>query len=204
MLREGAGSCSAAYLNADRVEARVVETIRGRILDDQTIAELVVLVAEEIDVLAGELDGQLQAVEAELADVHSRLERLYEALETTELTMQALSPRILKLRQREDQLEAAQEDAARQLRQRKADLPTTDEIKEYVADFRDFLSAGSVPERKALIRNFVKSIEVSEKEATLDVHDSDAVGRRDQGAHAGSRFCPVRPTNTRSPASPTL
>ena len=144
-----------------------MDTILGRILNDQTITELVVLVAEEIDALAGELGGQLQAVEAELADVRSRLERLYEALETTELTMQPLSPRILKLRQREDQLEAAQEDATRQLRQRKADLPTTDEIKEYVAEFRDFLSAGSIPERKALIRNFVKSIEVAENEATL-------------------------------------
>ena len=167
LLREGSGSCTATYLNAERVESSVVDTIRGRILNDQTITELVVLVAEEIDVLAGELGGQLQAVEAELADVRSRLERLYEALETTELTMQALSPRILKLRQREDQLEAAQEDAARQLRQRKADLPTTEEIKEYVADFRDFLSAGSIPERKALIRNFVKSIEVTGEEATL-------------------------------------
>ncbi len=168
LLREGAGSCTAAYLSAERVESCVVNTIRGRILNDQTITELVVLVAEEIDALAGELGGQLQAVEAELADVRSRLERLYEALETTELTMQALSPRILKLRQREDQLEAAQEDAARQLRQRKADLPTTEEIKEYVAEFRDFLSAGSIPERKALIRNFVKSIEVAGNEATLE------------------------------------
>ena len=167
LLREGSGSCTAAYLNAERVESCVVDTIRGRILNDQTITELVVLVAEEIDALAGELGGQLQAVEAELADVRSRLERLYEALETTELTMQALSPRILKLRQREDQLEAAQEDAARQLRQRKADLPTTEEIKEYVADFRDFLSAGNVPERKALIRNFVKSIDVVGDDATL-------------------------------------
>ena len=167
LMREGSGSCTAAYLNAERVESCVVDTIRGRILNDQTITELVVLVAEEIDALAGELGGQLQAVEAELADVRSRLERLYEALETTELTMQALSPRILKLRQREDQLEAAQEDAARQLRQRKADLPTTEEIKEYVAEFRDFLSAGSIPERKALIRNFVKSIDVAGDDATL-------------------------------------
>ena len=167
LLREGSGSCTAAHLNAERVESCVVDTIRCRILNDETITELVVLVAEEIDALAGELGGQLQAVEAELADVRSRLERLYEALETTELTMQALSPRILKLRQREDQLEVAQEDAARQLRQRKADLPTTEEIQEYVADFRDFLSAGNVPERKALIRNFVKSIEVAGDDATL-------------------------------------
>ena len=94
LLREGSGSCSARYLNSDRAESCVVETI----------TELVVLVAEEIDALVGELGRKLHAVEAELVDVCNRLERLYEALETTELTMQALSPRILKLHQREDQL----------------------------------------------------------------------------------------------------
>ncbi len=167
LLREGTGSFSARYLNADRVEARIVERILGRIPTDETITELIVPVSEEIDALAGELGGQLKAVEAELTDVRSRLERLYEALETTELTMQALSPRILTLRQREDQLAATQEDADRQLRQRKADFPTSTEIAEYVSDFRGFLEAGTFPERKALIRNFVKSIEVLDDDVTL-------------------------------------
>ena len=38
---------------------------------------------------------------------------------------------------------------------------------EYVADFRDFLEDGTIPERKALIRNFVEGIEVMGDEATL-------------------------------------
>ena len=47
------------------------------------------------------------------------------------------------------------------------DLPTTEEIKEYVADFRDFLEEGTIPECKALIRNFVEGIEVMGDEAVL-------------------------------------
>ena len=47
------------------------------------------------------------------------------------------------------------------------ELPTTEEIKEYVADFREFLREGTFPERKALIRNFVEGIEVVGDEATL-------------------------------------
>ena len=47
------------------------------------------------------------------------------------------------------------------------ELPTTEEIKEYVADFREFLQEGTFPERKALIRNFVEGIEVVGDEATL-------------------------------------
>ena len=45
------------------------------------------LVAEEIDAMAGELAGRLEVVDAELGDVRKRLERLYEALETSELTL---------------------------------------------------------------------------------------------------------------------
>ena len=83
---------------------------------------MVTLVAEEIDAMAGEMSGRL------------------EAIETSELTpLEVLSPRILSLRHREEQLEAARDDAERQLEQRRVELPNTDEIKEYVADFREFL-----------------------------------------------------------------
>ncbi len=167
LAREGAGTCSARYLSASRVEDFIVEKIRERILNEETIVELVQLVAEEIDAMAGELAGRLDVVDAELDDVRKRLERLYEAIETSELTLEALSPRIMSLRHREEQLEAAREDAERRLEQRRVELPTTDVIREYVADFREFLKEGTMPERKALIRNFVEGIEVVGEEATL-------------------------------------
>ena len=141
--------------------------IKERILTDETITELVTLVAEEVDAMAGEFAGRLKAIQAELADVESRLERLYDALETGQLTLEALSPRILNLRHRQDQLTAARDEAEGQLEQRRVELPGTEEIKEYVADFRSLLEQGTFPERKALIRNFVKGIEVAGDEATL-------------------------------------
>ena len=124
---------------------RSVVKIRERILTEETIVALVTMVAEEIDAMAGELSGRLEVVEAELGDVRKRLEKLYEAIETSELTLEVLSPRILSLRHREEQLEAARDDAERQLEQRRVELPNTEEIKEYVADFRDFLKEGDVP-----------------------------------------------------------
>ena len=56
----------------------MVEKIRERILNEETIVALVTLVAEEIDAMAGELSGRLEVVEAELGDVRKRLEKLYE------------------------------------------------------------------------------------------------------------------------------
>ena len=73
----------------------------------------------------------------------------------------------MSLRHREEQLEAARDDAETQLEQRRVALPDTEEITRYVADFRDFLQEGTIPECKALIRNFVEGIEVVGDEATL-------------------------------------
>ena len=167
LYREGAGTCEARYLNAPRVEDYIVKKIRERILTEETIIELVTLVAEEVDAVAAELAGRVQVVEGELADVRRRLGRLYEALENSDLTLEALSPRILSLRHREEQLDATREDAILQLEQRRVDLPKTEEIKVYVADFRELLQDGTFPERKALVRNFVENIEVTKNEATL-------------------------------------
>ena len=63
-------------------------------------------------------------------------------------------------------MEAAREDAETRLKQRRVVLPDTDEIPEYAADFRAFLKDGTIPERKALIRNFVENIEVEGDDAT--------------------------------------
>ena len=141
--------------------------IRERILTEETITELVTMVAEEIDNIAGEVNGRLSAINSELTDVDTRLENLYQALETKQLPIEALSPRILFLKARQDQLKAAREEAESQLEQRRAELPTSKEIKGYVADFRELFQEGTFPERKALIRNFVQGIEIVEDEAVL-------------------------------------
>ena len=128
--REGAGTCTARYLNADKTETFILSKIKERILTDEVITELVTLVAEEVDAMAGDMAGRLETIDAELADVSKRLERLYEALETSELTLEVLSPRILSLKHREEQLTAAREEATGHLEQRRVELPTTEEIKE--------------------------------------------------------------------------
>ncbi len=165
--REGAGTCEAPYLSAPKLEDLVTHQVLTRILNEQTIVELVQMVAEEIDAMAAELNTQLQTVETELADVRRRLAKLYDALENSDLTYADLSPRIHSLRGQEDQLAAAHEDAARQLEQRRAELPTTQEIRRYAADFREFLQAGSIPERKALMRNFLKGIKIGPEQVEL-------------------------------------
>ena len=53
------------------------------------------------------------------------------------------------------------------MEQRRADLPSTPEISRYAAEFREFLAAGTIPERKALIRNFVQGVKVDGNEVSI-------------------------------------
>ena len=167
LYNHGAGTCSARYLNAGKLEDFVVTKIRERILNEETIRELVSLLAEEVDGMAGELSARIDSLDAELADVEDRLERLYEALESRLYTLESLQPRIMKLRARQDQLIAARNDAVSQLEQRRVEIPSLPEIAEYVRDFREFLEQGDFPERKALIRNFMQAIEVKGEEVAM-------------------------------------
>ena len=128
LYNHGAGSCSARYLNASKLEDFVVTKIRERILNEETVRELVTLLAEEVDGMAGELSARVESLDAELADIEDRLERLYEALESRLYTLESLQPRIMKLRARQDQLNAARRDAMSQLEQRRVEIPSLPEI----------------------------------------------------------------------------
>ena len=83
------------------------------------------------------------------------------------MPIDVLSPRILSLKSRQDQLVAAKEEAKDQFEQRRAESPTSKEIKGYVADFRALFHDGPFPERKVLIRNFAQGIEIVEEEVGL-------------------------------------
>ena len=170
LFTEGAGTCSARYMNAPRLEAFVVEKIRQRILTEETIVALVTMVAEEIDAMAGELVGRLEVVEAELGDVRKRLERHYEALETSELAPEVLSPRILSLKHREEQLEAARDDAERQLEQRRVELPNTEGIMDAEVSSRIGAEYGERSPERVTQRNGYRSRAWDTRVGTMDLH----------------------------------
>ena len=168
LFREGAGACSnGRYLNAAKVEDLVIEKVRERILTEETITELVTLVAEEIDNLAGEVNGRLTAITAELSDVEGRLENLYQgprdqavahrgAVPPHSVPEEPPGPACGGAGGGRGPVGAAAGGAAHQQRDRGT-----------LADFREFLMEGTFPERKALIRNFVQGIEIVEDEAVL-------------------------------------
>ena len=98
LLKKGAGTCKAHYLNAPKFENLVIDKIKQRILTRENLRKLVSLVNEEMDAAASGYHKHLESINTELVDVNHRLERLYDALETSRLELSDLTPRIQVLR----------------------------------------------------------------------------------------------------------
>ena len=105
--KQGTSVCGAKMLPKERFERLVVEQLRARVLTEENIEELVTLVNEELQASSIGLKERMDVLDAELGDLCARLDRHYEALETGQLDLEDLAPRIKEIRDRQGQLEEA-------------------------------------------------------------------------------------------------
>ena len=167
LIKQGKGTCSTPRLNAKSFDELIVGQIREHILTENNIRDLVRLVDEEMDGVAKEQRHRLQMLEQEIAEVRRKLDRIWHALETTDLDISHASSRIKGHREREEQLEVAAKEAKMALLERRTMLDSVDTITEFAKDMSDFLKTSSLTESKAFVRSFVKEIRVNTRRATV-------------------------------------
>ena len=132
LMKRGSGACDAPRLNAKGFEALIVDQIRSNILTEGNIRDLVRLVDEEMNGVAKEQRQKLETIETELAEVRRRLDRLYTLVETTDMEMGDILPRIREHKERQERLEVSAEDARALLLERRVVL---DDVKTEVVSF---------------------------------------------------------------------
>ena len=167
LLKKGAGSCQARYLNSRKFEQLVIDRIKEHILTEENLRELVRLVNEEMDGSAVQYQEELGIISDEITGINSRLERLYDALETGKLCLDDLAPRIQQLRYRQEQLQSRRWELEALLSDRRVELADLKTVTHYVADLRSLLEESTLAERKSFIRSFVKEVRVTGDEALL-------------------------------------
>ena len=160
LMKRGSGACDTPRLNVRRFEELVVDKIRSNILTDGSIRALVKVVGEEMDGVAREQRKRLETIDSELTDVRRRLDRLYNLVETTDLDMADVTPRIRDHRERQQRLEISPEEARAILSQRREVLDDVKTITAYAQDMSEFLNESELTERRAFIESFVKEIVV--------------------------------------------
>ena len=131
------------------------------------ITELVKVVDEEMDGIASEQRKRLRIIDDELEDVKRKLDRIWNAIETSDIDIADASDRIKEHRERKETLEIAAEDARAILSEHRAHLDDVKSISAYAKDMRDFLNESELTERRAFIETFVKEIAVMPGDALL-------------------------------------
>ena len=110
---------------------------------------------------------RLRTIEDELADVKRQLGRIWRHIATSDTVMADASVHIRDLRDRQERLDDAAEDARAMLSQRRKVLDDVNTIAAYAKEMRDFLDESELAERRAFIQSLVKEIVVTPGDALL-------------------------------------
>ena len=167
ILNGGSKSCKTPRLNAGRFERLIIEQIRDHILTEGNIRELVKMLDEEMDGVAREERERLETIEAELEEVRRKMDRLWHIVESSDMEVNDILPRLRVHQERQAQLEESAEEARLVLAERRELLDSADVVARFAAEMSEFLKTSDVTETKAFIRSFVKRISVRPGRAVI-------------------------------------
>ena len=182
LLKRGKGACDTPRLSARRFERTIIDQIRVNVLTESNMKALVELVNEELDEVLQEQKERLEAMEEELLEVRRRMDRLWYAVETTDLEISDIIPRLREHQERQEKLEVAAGEARAALSNRPARLEDA-KITAYAQEMGEFLMQSELTETKAFIRSFVKEIAVAPGQAiiryALPMPGDSPIGRKE-------------------------
>jgi len=145
----------------------------------------------------------------------NRLERLYDAIETGKLSLYDVVVRIRELRERQEQLQSRRITLENGMSDRRVELQDMQSIIASVNDLQALLEEGSLAERRAFIRSFVREIKITGNDAVLTytlpgLTDKISVGEegvlpieRDGGRYR-ARTCDLQCVNSKMSLSFTV
>ena len=182
LLKRGKGTCDTPRLSARRFERTIIDQIRVNVLTESNVKTLVELFNEELDEVFQEQKERLEAVEEELVEVRRRMDRLWHAVETTDLEINDIIPRIREHQERQEKLEVAAEETREALSNRPSRLDDA-KIAAYAQEMGEFLMQSELTETKAFIRSFVKEIAIAPGQAiiryTMPMPGDSPIGKRE-------------------------
>ena len=167
ILNGGSKACEAPRLNAGRFERLIIQQIRDHILTESHVRELVKQLDEEMDGAAREERDRLETIEAEQAEVRRKMDRLWHVVESSDMKVNDILPRLRVHQERQAQLDQAAEEARSVLSERRELLDSADVVAKFAEDMSEFLRTSEVTETKSFIRSFVKRIAVSPGRAVI-------------------------------------
>jgi hypothetical protein len=165
--KKGSGSCQARYINSQKFETQVIQKIKDGILTEENLARIVEMVNQDLDVNSIQFQNEMTTVMRDLQDTNHRLERLYDAIETGNVSTADLAPRIHELKLRVDKLLERKLQLDGLLADRRVELASPEVVKRFTNEMRKVLELSEFTEKKAFLRSFIEKISVMSDHAVI-------------------------------------
>jgi len=165
--KQGKEACAAHPQPKDWLEEQVIGQVRRRVLADDNLERITRIVNEELRAAAEDLKERLEVIDRGMEDLKLRQARLYEVVEKGELDMGDVAPRVRENRSRLEELARARVQAEAEMVARGVTVVDSATVKRHAQDLRLVLEEGEPVERKALLRSFVRRIEVLEDRVSV-------------------------------------
>ena len=122
---------------------------------------------EEMDGVAREERDKLAILEDEQVEMRRKMDRLWRVVETSDMEVNDILPRLRVHQEAMEQLERAAQEAREVLAERREMLDSVDVIARFVEEMGVFLRTSAVTESKSFIRSFVKRIGIMPGRAVI-------------------------------------
>ena len=167
MDKKGAGSCKSKYINTENFERVIIDKIKAHILTPDHLIDMVKLVNEDMDQSMKSYFAEIDVIEKEIRDINYKLEKLYEAIETGDIELRELAPRIQEHRMHQEKLMGRKAEVQALLSDRSVMIASEEVVTQHVEDLQVMLNESSLTERRSFIKSFVKEVKVTGDEVTL-------------------------------------
>ncbi len=165
---KGKETCPSQHLPKETVERFVVDKVKGYILNDGHLAELVKLINEELDSSIKEYKERIEVIDSEIEQWQMRLERLYDFVETKAIEPVRMAQRITQLQDKIEEMQKVRLEIEEALQTRRLEPIDPKTVLDYVKDLKEFLEDSNMFERRAFLRSFIDSIDVDDDQITLN------------------------------------
>ena len=188
--REGRASCKGRSVRTEVIEGAIIRLVEEMILTKDNLAEIVRIFNTDQAGAEDRNSSELRNLDLRLKQLRLRLDRLYEALETEQLDITELAPRIRELRAQEEGLLDARVKLDVRIDDRAAEGIELEMVASYVTDLRALLNTGSPTEKRETLASFIKEVVRLDDEAiieyTIPVPGGSDAGVLDVGVNGGA------------------
>jgi site-specific DNA recombinase len=165
---KGKDTCPSQHLPKEKIERYITDKVKGYILTDENLTELVRLSNIEIDSTHKKSEGQLAVIDREAEEWEGRLDRIYDFIETKTVDSTRMAQRLEEVQDKIAQLKRTRLEVEESQWARQAEQIDPQRVLAYVHELRDFLDTEGLFERKSFLRSFLKSIEADDAKMTIN------------------------------------